>query len=403
MRKILLTILGILPAVIFGQIDTTFQLVSKMDISAQFELHDGELIEVMGFTRLIGAPIDVPGPTILLEEGDSVKIDLWNLSQGADHTIHLHGLDVDQQNDGVPMLSFSVPHDEIRSYYLKVPHPGTYLYHCHETSVLHVQAGMYGMLVVKPKDDANHTWSGGYEYIDEQNWLMSEIDIDWHHDTIINHGPLPVMDEHVVLDYDPTYFLVNGRSEGQLDSSELVLTGYAGSNSVLRLANIGYYGNEVILPSELNAKIISSDGRVLPQEVTSDTILILPGERYTILVNSNERFSGNAIINYFNLNTGEIENVQEPKIDIDYALSIGEVIQNDVEVYPNPTTGIVYIKTEAQIEQLQVIDMDGRIVLERFNLSPNDKIDLSSLSGGLYFVQLEQNNKIITNKITLNK
>ena len=343
MRKTLIIILGMMAFMVHSQIDTTFQLVSKMDIAPQFELHDGELIEVMGFTQSIGGAIDVPGPTIILEEGDSVKIDLWNLSQGAPHTVHLHGLDVDQQNDGVPMLSFDVPHDEIRSYYLKVPHPGTYIYHCHEVSVLHVQAGMYGMLVVKPKDNPNQTWDGGFDYMAEQNWLMSEIDIDWHHDTIINHGPMPVMGEHVVLDYDPTYFLVNGRSEGQLEANDLILTGNAGSNTLLRLANIGYYGNEVILPAELNAQIISSDGRVLPQVVTSDTIVVLPGERYSVLVNSNERFSGTAQVNYFNLNTNEVENTQFPKIDIDYALSIAEMEEVQLEIFPNPTSGLVHI------------------------------------------------------------
>ena len=69
-----------------------------------------DTIRVFGFAQDLLYNPNVPGPTITANEGDSVHLDLWNVSQGAPHTIHLHGLDVDQQNDGVPHLSFDVAH-----------------------------------------------------------------------------------------------------------------------------------------------------------------------------------------------------------------------------------------------------------------------------------------------------
>ena len=115
------------------QMTNTF-IFSKMDIAPQHTLWDGNNTMLMGFTPLMGSPIDIPGPTLRYTEGDSVQLQLRNMSQGASHTIHLHGLDVDQWNDGVPHLSWEVGHNETKSYYFKAPHPGTYLYHCHFTS-----------------------------------------------------------------------------------------------------------------------------------------------------------------------------------------------------------------------------------------------------------------------------
>ena len=64
----------------FSQIDTTVSLVSKIDAFPQFQLADGNQIYMMGYTQLIGAPIDIPAPTLNFTEGDSVQLDMWNLS-----------------------------------------------------------------------------------------------------------------------------------------------------------------------------------------------------------------------------------------------------------------------------------------------------------------------------------
>jgi hypothetical protein len=38
------------------------------------------------------------------------------------------------------------------TYYFRAEHPGTYMYHCHITASEHVQMGMYGAIVLRPKD-----------------------------------------------------------------------------------------------------------------------------------------------------------------------------------------------------------------------------------------------------------
>ena len=83
-------------------------------------LHSGDSVRMFGFnTDLFEAPLS-PGPTLVMNEGDSVELEFFNFSQGAPHTIHLHGLDVNQANallavniDGAPVVYDFLEVDEI--------------------------------------------------------------------------------------------------------------------------------------------------------------------------------------------------------------------------------------------------------------------------------------------------
>ncbi|MBT6030304.1 MAG: hypothetical protein HOH13_08360, partial [Crocinitomicaceae bacterium] len=48
-----------------AQIDTSHTIFSKMDISPQHTLWDGNQTMLMGYTQLMGAAIDIPGPTLV--------------------------------------------------------------------------------------------------------------------------------------------------------------------------------------------------------------------------------------------------------------------------------------------------------------------------------------------------
>ena len=81
---------------VWSQIDYSKLIIGRNMGTHTF--HDGEQTRIFGFTETLSAATKIPGPTIYLNSGDSVKLDFWNMSQGAPHTIHLHGLDVNQQN-----------------------------------------------------------------------------------------------------------------------------------------------------------------------------------------------------------------------------------------------------------------------------------------------------------------
>ena len=364
---------------------TTTNIFSKMDMAPQHILWDGTTTMLMGFTPLMMTPIDIPGPTLIYTEGDSVELKLRNMSQSAAHSIHLHGLDVDQWNDGVPHLSWEVGHNETESYYFKAPHPGTYLYHCHVTSALHVQAGMYGMLIVKPQN-ANETWDGGFTFDKEYAWMTSEIDTIWHTDSIINepHDTTTIM--RLLPDYNPQYFFVNGRSEQQLiDTNVAAITAKANETVLLRLANIGYFGNRLIFPSQLNAQIISSDGRPLPTVEYSDTLEILPGERYQVLLESTIEFSDSISVDYFNLNTQYIVNTQLVPVNLSGFVSVSEVFENQVTIYPNPVKDKLFLSNF--IGEFAIHDVSGKFIVEGFASNTNSSIDVGELSKGIYFIK----------------
>lgn len=397
----------------------TFQILGLIyTLSAQFdvdrlliarntgikELANGDTIRVFGFAEGLMDQPGVPGPTIFANEGDSVRIDLWNVSQGAPHTIHLHGLDVDQENDGVPHLSFDVPHMEHGYYHFKAPHAGTYLYHCHVASTIHVQAGMYGLIIIKPTDGSNTTWNGGYPFNDEHSFFLSEIDTTWHNDAVLEHDHDTTMSIHFVEipKYDPQFFLINGKSDGQLISDSVAFNSGVGRINYVRLTNIGYCGNRIVFPAGLNATIIDSDGRPLPQNEISDTVVVFPGERYGVLCEANVAITDSISFEYFSMNTLEIKNIQKIPVNISELSSVPEDLGmvNEFEVFPNPfydQTHINFQLIKAGQAKISVFDIHGK-KMEDFNLSAArhhlEKGNHTILFGkkvrpGLYIVKLE--------------
>lgn len=70
-----------------------------------------------------------------------------------------------------------------------------------------------------------------------------------------------------------------------------------------------------------------------------------------------------------------------------------EVEQNVVTVYPNPTSSF-FIINNIDFDQLYVYDIDGKEVMKLSKTIPQ-KIDISSLTNGIYFVECSENNQIV--------
>ncbi len=81
----------------------------------------------------------------------------------------------------------------------------------------------------------------------------------------------------------------------------------------------------------------------------------------------------------------------------DCTLSIEDNLQSQVAISPNPTNGSIYIETNYLINSIKVFDVFGRLVLAQNNSS--SQIEVSSLSAGLLFVQIETDKGIVTKKI----
>jgi FtsP/CotA-like multicopper oxidase with cupredoxin domain len=118
---------------------------------------------------------DFSAPTIELQEGNDFYLTLTNVSMALrpdlfdPHTVHFHGFpQAAPVFDGLPEGSFGANMGSSFTYYYKLRHPGTYLYHCHQEATEHMQMGMLGNLYVKPLQDGNTTLypSGKYVYND---------------------------------------------------------------------------------------------------------------------------------------------------------------------------------------------------------------------------------------------
>ena len=365
---------------------------------------NGDTLRVYGFAPNLSTHPPIPAPLIEANQGDSVHIDFWNVSQLHHHTIHLHGLDVDQANDGVPMLSFDVDHMEHGWYHFKAPHAGTYLYHCHVGSTLHLQAGMYGPVIIRPSDGSNTTWDGGYAFDTETMLFMSEFDTFWHTDSILDHehDNSAVHDSLPVPKYNPDYFLINGLSDHQLEDT-IELNSKTDYVNYFRLVNIGYCSNKVVFPASLNAQVIDSDGRPLPVVDLTDTVEVYPGERYGVLVESSVPVLDSIEVHYFDMMTGAAENVQYVKVDIRVPDQVVELPNiSGLTLAPNPTDLELKVAFDVQNEvelAIRVVGVDGRLVLSEYSRTfPSGHqmviIDTSLLPGGQYVISFTDGNTV---------
>lgn len=257
---------------------------------------DGVPITVWGFTGLNNSSFNgdttrlCPGPVIEMFEGQATTITLISTRP---HTLHLHGLDVDQANDGVPSTSGYVTRmlppflppppginlGEVFSYQLTAPHAGTYMYHCHVDTVLHMEMGMSGTIVVRPRDGRKDIlYTNGPAFDREYIWQLHTFDSKWH-----TNG-LPPVSGSGYLRYTPDYFMINGRDGADiLSDSASSIVAAAGQQIVIRLVNIGYMPAVVNLGGIL-FEVLCSDGRPLKSPLPNrvNDWMVAPGERYDV-------------------------------------------------------------------------------------------------------------------------
>ncbi|UOY03863.1 multicopper oxidase family protein [Blastococcus sp. PRF04-17] len=128
-----------------------------------FELAGGDRIE--GYT-LNGSS---PGPALEVHQGDLVQVTLINADVPDGVTLHWHGVDVPNAEDGVAgVTQDAVAPGESHVYRFVAEDAGTYWYHSHQVSHRQVRGGLFGTLVVLPaggRDEqdvvaAVHTYQG---------------------------------------------------------------------------------------------------------------------------------------------------------------------------------------------------------------------------------------------------
>ena len=387
MKKIcIFTYLIIIYSVCISQTTITYQCILRSN--AQFDtLCDGKVMPVFGITNSLGAAAKIPAKILYCNEGDSLVLNAKSISQKDHHTIHLHGTDADTRNDGDPATSFWLNHQQDTTYSFRAKYAGTYIYHCHVEDVVHVQMGMYGLIVVRAAGGIKTAWTGGPVFNKDYKWLMSEVDSVWHyhipkHDTIADTTHIPK--------YVPNYFLINGQCGAEITNDDSIkIKGAQGEKILMRLANIGFLANRLVFPSWLNGQIIDSDGRPLPNVIINDTCFIMPGERYSVMLTSNTQTTGIVLVDYVDMNTGLTSFTNLVPININGVMGIKEqeTKHKSVFVFPSPVTNTLHIRENNEFEksEIEIINYLGQTILK---VPYSNQIDVSQLPSGLYILKV---------------
>lgn len=79
-------------------------------------------------------------------------------------------------------------------------------------------------------------------------------------------------------------------------------------------------------------------------------------------------------------------------IELEMVTSVEELTQNNFSFFPNPTTNVLNINSENNLDQVSITDMSGRTIKTiTSNNTKQTRIDVTDLNSGIYFVQVVSN------------
>ena len=207
----------------------------------------------------------VPGPRFDLVEGDRVRINFTNhLPEPA--TMHWHGLIVPNSMDGPANITQEpVPPGGRYVYEYMVQQSGTYFYHSHSRPDRQQAFGLYGALIIHPKDAAAEP-KADYDYVVQlQEWLRRD---GLTYPAMLMEGGLP------------NYFTINGKAYPATDTLHVRV------GQTVKFRFIGT-NNNFIHPMHMHGgpfTVVARDGIPLGSaSFQADVINVGPGQRYDVI------------------------------------------------------------------------------------------------------------------------
>ncbi len=210
----------------------------------------------------------VPGPRIEVIEGDRVRIVVTNRLPEST-TVHWHGLVVPNGMDGPAEITQDpIEPGESYTYEYTVRDPGTFMYHTHDHPDRQQALGLYGALIVKPRDEASDERLD-YQHdvvVQLQEWLERE---GYTYPAMLMEGGLP------------NFFTINGKAYPDTEPIRMRV------GERVRIRFIGT-NNNFIHPMHIHGgpfEIVETDGNPVPEgaRFLKDTVNVGPGERYDVI------------------------------------------------------------------------------------------------------------------------
>ncbi|OKH50298.1 copper oxidase [Calothrix sp. HK-06] len=214
----------------------------------------------------------IPGPRIRITEGDRVRIVVKNNLPDAT-TVHWHGMILPNKMDGpADVTQKPIEPGASYNYEFTAKQRGTYFYHSHKDVDRQQTLGMYGALIIDPKNKINIATYNKDVVVQLQEWTFKQ------------GYTFPAMPMEGLL---PNLFTINGKA---YPSTETI---NAQVGEKIRFRFIGS-NNGFIHPMHIHGgpfKIIETDGNAVPAaaQIEKDTINVAPGERYDVIWTAREK------------------------------------------------------------------------------------------------------------------
>ncbi len=225
----------------------------------------------------------VPGPVVIADEGDLVRIILRNFSKNR-HTIHIHGPTIISYAHDGTMNVAQIPLDVDKEFtYEFVAWPsGTHIYHCHVNANEHMDMGLYSAIVIHGRDD---------EKVSQD--LLVLLD-EWDSKFSLEEGFSPTTSQskqsaevgHPRGLSHYNLFTINGNA--WTDEYPNVVLAKTGANEKIRVRfinfgnwphNIHLHGHTLHWVAWDGRNVFPYNGKISNNDLRSDSASILPGER----------------------------------------------------------------------------------------------------------------------------
>jgi FtsP/CotA-like multicopper oxidase with cupredoxin domain len=241
-------------------------------------LHDGDTLFLgAGLVRrtiagrhvtLYGFNGQYPGPLIEVTERATITVVFTNrLDQPS--TVHWHGVRLDNRFDGVPGVTQPpVPPGGSYRYQVHFPDPGIYWYHPHVREDIQQDLGLYGNLLVRPRDRDYLGPANREIVLMLDDLLMDDTGLLPYGRDVATHALMGRFGNVLLLNGEPDWRLGVNRGE--------VVRFYLTNVASARTFNISLAGAGARL------KLIGSDLGRFEREEWVESVVIAPAERYIV-------------------------------------------------------------------------------------------------------------------------
>ena len=205
----------------------------------------------------------IPGPLLDAKVGDRLVVRFKN-SLPEPTTIHWHGIRLPAAMDGTLAKQQPIPSGGTFRYEFTFKDAGLYWYHPHVRSDIQVQKGLYGVIRVRGADEPQ---------VDDERILVLD-DVRLKPDGTLSEY---LDDTSKMLGREGNTLLVNGVPNATIPVR-------AGATTRFRIVNVanGRFFN-LRLPGHV-WRVIGTDGGLLPKPYDSEKLLVIPGERYDVML-----------------------------------------------------------------------------------------------------------------------